>query len=143
MRRTMGDLIRLAAVGFVAIPVPLPTPTALPVALPSVSVPTVVIATPSLPALATSDTQTVGVATPSQGALPGTAADHGAGTVPKVSSPAANAPPPQTINGLERLFASELDRLKIDYTTLIPVHQPNPDREITKTDLLKNIGKGN
>jgi glyoxylase-like metal-dependent hydrolase (beta-lactamase superfamily II) len=59
------------------------------------------------------------------------------------NAPGANAPPPQTINGLERLFASELDRLKIDYTTIIPVHQPNPDREITKADLLKNIGKGN
>src|SRR5215510_1918141 len=59
------------------------------------------------------------------------------------NAPAANAPPPQTINGLERLFASELDRLKIDYTTIIPVHAPNPDREITKADLLKNIGKGN
>jgi glyoxylase-like metal-dependent hydrolase (beta-lactamase superfamily II) len=59
------------------------------------------------------------------------------------NAPAANAPPPQTINGLEKLFAAELDRLKIDYTTIIPVHQPNPDREITKGDLLKNIGKGN
>jgi glyoxylase-like metal-dependent hydrolase (beta-lactamase superfamily II) len=59
------------------------------------------------------------------------------------NAPAANAPPPQTVNGLEKLFAAELDRLKIDYTTIIPVHQPNPDREITKADLLKNIGKGN
>ena len=59
------------------------------------------------------------------------------------NAPAANAPPPQTINGLEKLLASELDRLKIDYTTLIPIHQPNPDREIMKADLLKNIGKGN
>ena len=58
------------------------------------------------------------------------------------NAPAANAPTPQTINGLEKLFASELDRLKIEYTTLIPIHQPNPDREITKADLLKNIGKG-
>jgi len=59
------------------------------------------------------------------------------------NAPAANAPPPQNINGLERLFAAELDRLKIDYTTIIPVHQPNPDRVITKADLLKNIGRGN
>jgi glyoxylase-like metal-dependent hydrolase (beta-lactamase superfamily II) len=59
------------------------------------------------------------------------------------NAPAANAPPPQTINGLEKLFAAELDRLKIDYTTIIPIHAPNPDREITKADLLKNIGKGN
>jgi glyoxylase-like metal-dependent hydrolase (beta-lactamase superfamily II) len=59
------------------------------------------------------------------------------------NAPAANAPPPQTINGLEKLFAAELDRLKLDYTTIIPIHQPNPDRDITKADLLKNIGKGN
>jgi glyoxylase-like metal-dependent hydrolase (beta-lactamase superfamily II) len=59
------------------------------------------------------------------------------------NAPGANAPPPTTINGLEKLFAAELDRLKIDYTTIIPVHQPNPDREITKADLLKNIGRGN
>jgi glyoxylase-like metal-dependent hydrolase (beta-lactamase superfamily II) len=58
------------------------------------------------------------------------------------NAPAANAPP-QTVNGLEKLFAAELERLKIDYTTIIPVHQPNPDRDITKADLLKNIGKGN
>ena len=59
------------------------------------------------------------------------------------NAPPPNAPPPQAINGLEKLFASELDRLKIDYTTIIPIHQPNPDREITKADLLKNIGRGN
>ena len=59
------------------------------------------------------------------------------------NAPAANAPPPQTVNGLEKLFAAELDRLKIDYATIIPIHAPNPDREITKVDLLKNIGKGN
>jgi glyoxylase-like metal-dependent hydrolase (beta-lactamase superfamily II) len=59
------------------------------------------------------------------------------------NAPGANAPPPTTINGLEKLFAEEMDRLKIDYTTIIPVHQPNPDREIMKADLMKNIGKGN
>ena len=60
------------------------------------------------------------------------------------NAPAANAAPPQNINGFERLLASELDRLKIDYTTLIPVHQPaGGDREVTKADLLRNIGKGN
>ena len=60
------------------------------------------------------------------------------------NAPAANAAPPRDINGFERLFASELDRLKIDYTTIIPVHQPaGADREVTKADLLRNIGKGN
>jgi glyoxylase-like metal-dependent hydrolase (beta-lactamase superfamily II) len=59
------------------------------------------------------------------------------------NAPAANAAPPQSINGFERLLASELDRLKIDYTTIIPVHQPaGGDREVTKADLLRNIGKG-
>jgi glyoxylase-like metal-dependent hydrolase (beta-lactamase superfamily II) len=60
------------------------------------------------------------------------------------NAPAPNAPPPQTINGFEKLFASEMDRLKIDYSTIIPIHQPaGGDREITKADLLKNIGRGN
>jgi glyoxylase-like metal-dependent hydrolase (beta-lactamase superfamily II) len=60
------------------------------------------------------------------------------------NAPAPNAPLPQTINGFEKLLASELDRLKIDYTTIIPVHQPaGGDREVTKTDLLRNIGRGN
>jgi len=59
------------------------------------------------------------------------------------NAPAANAAPPANPSGLEKLFASELDRLMIDYTTIIPVHQPNPpDRDITKGDLLKNIGRG-
>jgi len=60
------------------------------------------------------------------------------------NAPAANAAPPQNINGFERLLAGELDRLKIDYATIIPVHQPaGGDREVTKADLLRNIGKGN
>jgi len=60
------------------------------------------------------------------------------------NAPAPNAPAPQTTNGFEKLFASELDRLKIDYTTIIPIHQPaGGDREIKKADLLKNIGHGN
>src|ERR1051326_4576696 len=60
------------------------------------------------------------------------------------NAPAPNAPPPQAINGFERLFAGKLDELKIDYNLIIPVHQPaGGDRDITKADLLKNIGKGN
>ena len=60
------------------------------------------------------------------------------------NAPAPNAPVPQTINGFEKQFASEMDRLKIDYTTIVPIHQPaGGDREITRADLLKNIGGGN
>ena len=60
------------------------------------------------------------------------------------NAPAPNAPVPQTINGFEKQFASEMDRLKIDYTTIVPIHQPaGGDREITRADLLKNMGRGN
>ena len=58
--------------------------------------------------------------------------------------PAPNAPPPQAINGFERFLANKLDELKIEYSTIISVHQPGGgDREVTKADLLKSIGKGN
>src|SRR5262249_54623986 len=38
--------------------------------------------------------------------------------------PAPNAPPPQTVNGFERLLSNKLDELKLDYNTIISVHQP-------------------
>jgi glyoxylase-like metal-dependent hydrolase (beta-lactamase superfamily II) len=58
--------------------------------------------------------------------------------------PAANAAPPQNVNGLEKLLADKLDEFKIDYTTIISCHQPaGGDRDVTKADLLRNIGKGN
>ena len=57
------------------------------------------------------------------------------------NAPAPNAPAPQTVNGFEKLLASELDRLKIDYTTIIPVHQPaGGDRDVTKADCLRTSG---
>jgi glyoxylase-like metal-dependent hydrolase (beta-lactamase superfamily II) len=57
--------------------------------------------------------------------------------------PAPNAAPPQTVNGFERLLASKIDELKLDVNTIISVHQPGGgDRDVTKADLLKNIGKG-
>ena len=57
--------------------------------------------------------------------------------------PAPNAAPPQQVNGLEKLLAAKLDELKLDVNTIISVHQPGGgDRDVTKADLLKNIGKG-
>jgi glyoxylase-like metal-dependent hydrolase (beta-lactamase superfamily II) len=57
--------------------------------------------------------------------------------------PAPNAAPPQTVNGFERLLANKIDELKLDVNTIISVHQPaGGDRDVTKADLLKNIGKG-
>jgi glyoxylase-like metal-dependent hydrolase (beta-lactamase superfamily II) len=57
--------------------------------------------------------------------------------------PAPNAAPPATVNGFEKLLASKIDELKLDVNTIISVHQPGGgDRDVTKADLLKNIGKG-
>jgi glyoxylase-like metal-dependent hydrolase (beta-lactamase superfamily II) len=57
--------------------------------------------------------------------------------------PLPTAAPPQQVNGLEKLFAAKLDELKLDVNTIISVHQPGGgDRDVTKADLLKNIGKG-
>jgi glyoxylase-like metal-dependent hydrolase (beta-lactamase superfamily II) len=58
--------------------------------------------------------------------------------------PAANAPAPtgNQISGFERLLASELDRLKIDYNIILSSHQPaGGDREVTKADLLRRVGR--
>jgi glyoxylase-like metal-dependent hydrolase (beta-lactamase superfamily II) len=41
----------------------------------------------------------------------------------------------------QKLLASEMDRLKVDYNFIISGHAPNPDREVTKADLMKAIGK--
>jgi glyoxylase-like metal-dependent hydrolase (beta-lactamase superfamily II) len=57
--------------------------------------------------------------------------------------PAPNAAPPAQVNGLEKLFAAKLDELKLDVNSIISCHQPGGgDRDVTKADLLKNIGKG-
>jgi len=57
--------------------------------------------------------------------------------------PAPNAAPPTVVNGFEKLLASKIDELKLDVNTIISVHQPGGgDRDVTKADLLKNIGKG-
>jgi len=47
------------------------------------------------------------------------------------------------IDGFEKQFASEMDRVKVDYTHVIPAHQPNPDREVTKLEFLKRVGRTN
>jgi glyoxylase-like metal-dependent hydrolase (beta-lactamase superfamily II) len=39
-----------------------------------------------------------------------------------------------------KAVAATLDRLKIDYTTWLPAHPPNPDRPLTKADVMKALG---
>jgi len=41
----------------------------------------------------------------------------------------------------QKLLASEMDRLKVDYSLIVSGHPPNPDHEVTKADLMKAIGK--
>jgi len=59
---------------------------------------------------------------------------------------AAGAATNPTTNGgqlaFQKLLASELDRLKIDYTTVVSAHAPGGgDRDVTKQDLMAAIGK--
>jgi glyoxylase-like metal-dependent hydrolase (beta-lactamase superfamily II) len=41
----------------------------------------------------------------------------------------------------QKLLASELDRLKLDYTTIVSGHPPGDQRDATKQDLMVAIGK--
>jgi glyoxylase-like metal-dependent hydrolase (beta-lactamase superfamily II) len=44
----------------------------------------------------------------------------------------------------QKLFASELDRLKLDYEIIVPAHAPGGgDRDVTKKDLFTAIGRAN
>jgi glyoxylase-like metal-dependent hydrolase (beta-lactamase superfamily II) len=44
--------------------------------------------------------------------------------------------------GVVRSAVAALDRLKIDYTTWLPTHPPNPDRPLTKADVLAAVKSG-
>jgi hypothetical protein len=37
-------------------------------------------------------------------------------------------------------MADNLERLKIDFDTVISVHAPNPDRPVKRADFLKDLG---
>ncbi len=53
--------------------------------------------------------------------------------------PAPNAPPPTEPNIAHVVMVDNLERLKLDYDTVITVHPPNPDRPIRKADLYATI----
>ena len=124
MRRTITQLIRLAAVSFVVLPgpLPLPTPTVLPIALPSISVPTVVVAPPpSLPALDTPGDPPAAVAPPSQGAQPGTSSNHAATPAGAANAPAANPPRGIVIPFTTIYVSSPLDIALIGALVTLPL----------------------
>jgi glyoxylase-like metal-dependent hydrolase (beta-lactamase superfamily II) len=53
--------------------------------------------------------------------------------------PAPNAPPPTEPNIAHVVMVDNLERLKLDYDTVISVHAPNPDRPIKKADIYATI----
>jgi len=51
-----------------------------------------------------------------------------------------NATPVQL--GTLKSAVSAFDRLKLDYTTWLPAHPPNPDKPLTKADVTAAVGEG-
>ena len=54
-----------------------------------------------------------------------------------------NAPPPATVAPIAANMMENLDRLKLDYNIVVPIHYPADNRPITKADLMKFVGRGN
>jgi glyoxylase-like metal-dependent hydrolase (beta-lactamase superfamily II) len=53
--------------------------------------------------------------------------------------PAPNAAPPTEANIAHVVMVDNLERLKLDYDTVVSVHAPNPDRPIRKADIYATI----
>jgi glyoxylase-like metal-dependent hydrolase (beta-lactamase superfamily II) len=56
--------------------------------------------------------------------------------LPPASDPVPNPPVVGT-----QVFVDNLERLGLDYETVVSVHAPNPDRPITRRDLLASLGR--
>lgn len=60
-----------------------------------------------------------------------------------------NAPPADTpvpnppVVGTQVFVANVVDQLKLDFDTTVSVHAPNPDRNYTKAEILKSLGRNN
>jgi glyoxylase-like metal-dependent hydrolase (beta-lactamase superfamily II) len=59
------------------------------------------------------------------------------------TAPPANAPTPNPLNAWHVNFADNLERLKLDYDTIVPIHAPPGGRRVTKADLMTNVGRSN
>lgn len=53
--------------------------------------------------------------------------------------PAPNAPPPTEANVAHVVMVDNLERLKLDYDTVVSVHAPTPDRPIRRADIYATI----
>jgi glyoxylase-like metal-dependent hydrolase (beta-lactamase superfamily II) len=57
--------------------------------------------------------------------------------------PPANDPVPNPPVVGTQVFVDNFERLKLDFNTLVSVHPPAPDRPMSRTDVLKSLGRGN
>ena len=60
-------------------------------------------------------------------------------------NPAAqpNAPPPPTVSPYTANLVETIDRLKLDVQRIIPVHYPADNRNVSLSELMKWVGRGN
>jgi len=58
------------------------------------------------------------------------------------NAPPANDPVPNPpVVGTQVFMANVVDRLKLDFDTVVSVHAPNPDRNYSRAEILKSLGR--
>jgi glyoxylase-like metal-dependent hydrolase (beta-lactamase superfamily II) len=58
------------------------------------------------------------------------------------NAPPANDPVPNPpVVGTQVFMANVIDRLKLDFDTVVSVHAPNPDRNYSRAEILKSLGR--
>jgi glyoxylase-like metal-dependent hydrolase (beta-lactamase superfamily II) len=55
--------------------------------------------------------------------------------------PADNPVPNPPVVGTQVFMANVIDRLKLDFDTVVSVHAPNPDRNYSRAEILKSLGR--
>lgn len=53
----------------------------------------------------------------------------------------ANAPPPAQVSPYNTSLVANIERLKLDVETIIPVHYPGDGRKVTKAELMRVVGR--
>ena len=55
----------------------------------------------------------------------------------------ADAPPPTPVTPNNSNLVENIDRLKLDVETIVPIHYPPDGRKVTMAELMRAVGKGN
>jgi glyoxylase-like metal-dependent hydrolase (beta-lactamase superfamily II) len=53
-----------------------------------------------------------------------------------------NAPPPNPVNANNTNLVENIERLKLDVETIVPIHYPADGRKVTIAELMRAVGKG-